>query len=110
MLFRGSLPPRLENFHFLGAMGVELESRPADAEFLWAARARHPQWGQAELSCPRTTLASPRSLVQFDSRLSEDEMNAITSCGSSVQVVMSHEQQNVLRERKLALRRSETRR
>jgi uncharacterized protein YegJ (DUF2314 family) len=104
VLFRGSLAPRLENFGFLSAIGVELEPRQAEREYVWAARARHPKWGQAELLCPRASLAPPREVVQFDPRLSEADVNAITACGSTVEVVMSHEQQNVLRERKLALR------
>jgi uncharacterized protein YegJ (DUF2314 family) len=104
VLFRGTLPPRLENFHFLRAFGVELEPIRAGAEYLWAASASHPQWGQAELFCPRETPVPTRDVVRFDPRLTEAEVNAITDCGSSVQVAMSHEQQNVLRERKLALR------
>ena len=104
VLFRGSLPPRLENFEFLEKWGIALEPRRADADFVWAARARHPQWGQADLYCPRQILSPPPEFVKLDPWLTPAEMEAVTGCASSVEVVMQHEQENVLRERKSALR------
>lgn len=104
VLFRGSLPIPFENFGYLSDRGIELEPRPSDPDCLWAARARHPVWGEAELTCARASPPPPRELLEFDPRLMESEVDAISTCASSVQVTMSHEQRNVLRERKLALR------
>lgn len=104
VLFRGSLPIPFDNFAYLRELGVELESRRAEPDQLWAARVRHPVWGEAELFCPRQRPVPPREIVEFDPRLMEAEVEAIVGCGSSVEVLMSHERQNVLRERKLALR------
>lgn len=104
VLFRGSIPIPLERFEYLRELGIELEPRPAAPEQLWAARVRHPDWGDAELSCPRQSFAPPREVVEFDPRLIRSEVEPIVDCASSIDVAMVHERQNVLRERKLALR------
>ena len=104
VLFRGAIPPRLENFYFLKDVGVELTPESAGEESVWAARARHPQWGEAMLICPRQFQAPSRPLLEFDPRLTKAEVESILACGSGVTMGMIHEQQNVLRERKLALR------
>jgi len=104
VLFRGSLPIPFERFSHLSDLGLEIETRSAGIEDLWAARVRHPEWGEAELFCPRSTPPPPRVLVEFDPRLMDSEVSAICDCASSVVVRMVHPRQNVLRERKLALR------
>lgn len=104
VLFRGSLPIPFERFSYLADLGVDIQPRSAGIEDLWAARISHPEWGEAELSCPRSSPPPARVLLRFDPRLMEAEVDAICDCSSSVIVRMTHPRQNVLRERKLALR------
>lgn len=104
VLFRGNMPARLENFEFLKGMGIKLEQQKAGGDSVWVAQATHPQWGQAELLCPREVLKMPAELVKLDPRLNAEEVDAIVSCGNGVNVKMRQEDESVLSGRKKALR------
>ena len=104
VLFRGSLPPRAEEFEFLTQEGFELDRTPDAPDLHWRLSATHPKWGAAEIVCLREKLMPPDYLIDFDPRLLPNEKEHAKLAGSSVSVRMTLPGKNVLRERKHLLR------
>ena len=103
-LFRGTLPPRLEDFAQLAAAGVRVAPKPAPADAHWAAALDHPKWGPAEVVCLRRFVPVPRPVVQFDPRLGDADREAATLARTAVSVRTRPTRKNVLGDRKLMLR------
>ena len=52
--FPGSAPPSLEAFGRLRDQRIEIQPlRPTEDGLLWAAKVRHPDWGEADLAFVR---------------------------------------------------------
>ncbi len=103
-LFRGNLPPRLEEFAHLPQRGIRVEPLKADESMHWRARLRHPEWGDAEAVCFRDVMYPSREVLGFDPKLSDDDVDAIYACDSSVSLQMEGRSRFVLRDRKFMLR------
>ena len=104
VLFRGTMPPRAENFGYLTDLGVEVEEDEASAGMHWSLRARHPQWGEASIVCLRDAPMPPDVLVEHDPRLNPEERELVRHAGSCVSVSTEQQSDNVLVERKRLLR------
>ena len=101
-LFRGTLPPRAEEFEFLRRDGVEL--RPSDANgALWALRMRHPKWGDADLVSLKDVAPPPRSIVEYSGGMTAKERDEVLSGRSLVSVTTRVRTGDVLRDRKALL-------
>ena len=100
VLFRGSLPPRLENFPELARRNVEVRPRPAAEGAHWSAELRHPQYGTATLTCLRDSPLPPDALFDMDPRLTAAERADAKGAGSSVTLSLPARSGNVLRDRK----------
>ena len=67
VFFRGSMPPRADDFRYLAEHGVRLEDvDPQNEHLAWCINARHADWGDAEIFAPRKMPAPPRALIAFD--------------------------------------------
>lgn len=104
VLFRGTLPPRAEDFFSLRKQGITLKRFPEKPERHWGLKLLHPTWGEADLLCMRGFNPSPASSVRFDACLTDEEKQEIAAAGTSVVVRMKVSKQHVLRDRKMLLR------
>ena len=104
VLFRGSLPPRAEDLDGLRRKGVELTATASGADQHWALAARHPDWGEAKIICPREALIPPDDIVDLDPRLLPEEREQARLAETSVVVAMDVPDGNILEERKHLLR------
>ncbi len=102
VLFRGSMPPRLEELSGLKRAGVRVTPKKPRQEVHWAADLAHPAWGEATLLCLRGTPPPPREWIQHDAHLSAEETREALAGQSTVTVHVSGEKGrgNVLRDRK----------
>ena len=104
VLFRGTMPPRPEEFDHLAGLGVAIERlEPAPAAH-WGLKLRHPQWGDAMMVCLRHVGPPPKELIDLDVHLSEKERQQVRSAGSIVTFSVDTRRKHVLRARKLLLR------
>lgn len=103
-LFRGNLPPSLESFDQLEAQGIKVEPLATGDEAQWSAVLTHREWGSATAFCPKRFRPMDRLALDFDPRLSEQEVDAIVSCASGVYLEHTGKRANVLRDRKHMLR------
>jgi uncharacterized protein YegJ (DUF2314 family) len=104
VFFRGSLTPRADEFAHLAAAGIAIKPVAAAEHELWALQLTHSTWGEARLAAPRHTVPVPKVLVKFDARLDETDKTEALLGQSSVQLKMSGEKNDVLRDRKRLLR------
>jgi uncharacterized protein YegJ (DUF2314 family) len=108
VLFRGSMPPRLENFSQLKAAGVSIEKVAAGPKgpdgSHWSADIAHPDWGFASVICLRDFMPVPLEVVKHDTSLTEEDCVLATSAGSMIGIRMTGSPANVLSDRKLLLR------
>ena len=105
VFFRGTIPPRADDFAFLREQGVRLGEVPADNENLtWCLRAAHNAWGEAEIFCPRGLPPPARVLINFDRNLTSDERETAAGGQTAVMVRVRGSRQDVLRDRKSLLR------
>ena len=102
--FRGTIPPRLENFASLAHQGIRIEPRPCGDDAHWQAELTHSAWGKAELGCLRHSPPPPRLLLQYDPRLTEAEKRLAALAGSAVRLKVEARTGNVLSDRKDLLR------
>jgi hypothetical protein len=103
-LYRGPMAPRPEELDGLAGAGVEVERcSPADG-YEWELKLRHPQWGRADVFCPRDVPLPPKELVDWDPRLSKREKEDVSVYGSAVFVRVEPQTHDVLRDRKVLLR------
>jgi hypothetical protein len=105
VLFRGSMPPRADNFQYLTKHGVRVdEVDPQNENLTWCLSAKHPAWGDAEIFCPRGMPPPARVLIDFDKNLTSDEKETAAAGRSPVLVRVRGSKQDVLRDRKSLLR------
>lgn len=104
VLFRGPLAPVPEELDGLAAAGIAVAALPAGAHEQWRLELRHPQWGRALAMAPRRAALPPRELIDWDPRLSQQEKQQASACGSLVQVLVEPRCRDVLRDRKTLLR------
>jgi uncharacterized protein YegJ (DUF2314 family) len=104
VFFRGTLPPRLENFTQLAAQGVSVVPEKRGPKFHWAAKLRHDMWGTATLLCGREFLPIPAPLIKFDPRMTPRDAENAALAGSAVSVTLEGSPKSVLRDRKTLLR------
>jgi len=102
-LFRGTWPLRRENFEDLRQRGIELTEAEAQGDAAWALGLKHPRWGEATLLFLREMPMPPPEFIDIDPQLNQDEADELKSCGTSVQLVMQGDKNNLLRDRKGAL-------
>jgi len=102
VLFRGAMPPRLEELTGLQRTGVTVKPKKGRQEVHWAAELVHPAWGEATLVCLRGVPPPPKEWIRHDARLSEEETREALTGQSTVTVHISGEKGrgNVLRDRK----------
>ena len=88
VLFRGTLPPRAEEFEYLRAVGIEVErASPRDAH--WSLDLRHPEWGEATLVCLRETPPPPAALVDYSVGMTRKEKEQVKAGRSLVSVTIN---------------------
>jgi hypothetical protein len=105
VFFRGSMPPRAEDFSSLAAHGVHLKQvDPGNDNLIWCLNAHHDNWGDVEIFCPRGMPPPSRALIDFDQNLTSDEKGTAAAGKSPVLVKMRGSRQDVLRDRKSLLR------
>ena len=104
--FRGSMPPRLENFTQLAEAGVVVRPQQVEKgeQVLWRAELEHPAWGVAQVMCLRNFCMVPREVVAHDPRLTDEDREKAVLAGSDVLIKLEVSQKNVLRDRKRLLR------
>lgn len=101
--FRGSLPPRAEDFGYLEARGFEIEPLVATPETHWQLGLRHEELGQLSLVCLRDAPPVPDVLIEHDARLNEEDKRLARLPHRTVSVRLGVPGENVLAERKLLL-------
>jgi hypothetical protein len=105
VLFRGTMPPRADDFQYLATHGVRLEAvDPQNEHLAWCLNAHHDAWGDAEIFSPRTMAPPPRALIAFDRNLTSDEQETAAAGRSQVLVRCRGSKRDVLRDRKTLLR------
>jgi hypothetical protein len=105
VLFRGSVPPRAEEFaHLAGRGGFEIAPAEPGGAAHWGLLVSHPKWGRARVTCLRDCPRPGRQLIDLDPMLTRPEREAAYLGDSSVSVVVEGERQDVLRDRKTLLR------
>lgn len=104
--FRGTWPPRAEEFGFLEDHGivVQREEKAASDSVIWALKLAHPEWGEATLVCQRPAPMPSPTFFDWDPGLTPGEAEAMKACGTSVQVMASSRRGHLLKDRKNALR------
>src|SRR6185437_10297899 len=102
--FRGSIPPRPEEFSFLVSHDIQIH--PADPEnaSLWELHLEHPEWGRARMWAPRISQTLPEVLTKYDPRLDDSEKRDASLARSSVVIKVDGIKGDVLRDRKRLLR------
>lgn len=104
VLFRGTIPPRAEEFAFLLDLGIKASEAPAAEPMRWSLSLEHPSWGKASLSCFRDAPLPSALLIDHDPRLVDADRELMKLAGSTVTVSLQAESDNVLRDRKNLLR------
>lgn len=104
VLFRGTMPPRIENFEQLAKAGASVRKHPPNADAHWSAEVAVPQWGTVTVLCLRDYAPVPPVLVEYDPRLTPEDRKAALAAGSWINIKMEGAQKNILRDRKIFLR------
>jgi uncharacterized protein YegJ (DUF2314 family) len=106
VLFRGSLPPRLDELTGLRQAGVRVKPREVASDAHWAADLSHPAWGEAILVCPRGVPRPPPEMIEHDTGLSAEETREALAGRTHVSVRMegTKGKGNLLRDRKTLFR------
>lgn len=104
VLFRGTLPPRAEDFSPLKRQGCSLRLHPKNEAAHWILQLEHPQWGEATVACLKNLPPPPSTLIECDINMSPAEKAEAGAGRSSVQITMEGRAESVLRDRKNALR------
>lgn len=102
--FQGSLVPTLESLEGLAADGLVVEPLPGSERDVWAARLRHPSWGEASVHAQRKPLPLPSALIDFAPLLSDADRDAARRAGACLLVSATPAEGHVLRDRKSFLR------
>lgn len=103
VFFRGAIPPTEEGFARIADAGLTVRPTLPESDDRWRLALDHPDWGRAELACPRDFEPIPSSLIDF-AWLSEAEKADARHGESGVFVEIDAPGENILRERKVLLR------
>lgn len=104
ILYPGNWPLRKDSFSFLKELRVDITEGETKENAHWTLILKHPQWGEALLWSPREPIFPPAMLVDLDPNLIPAEKEMLKGCGCLVFFAMEGRGENMLRERKLALR------
>ena len=104
VLFRGTLPPRAEDFAYLASAGVAVKPMEARPNTHWALRLHHPEWGTAFVASFRGAKPPGGVLIEHSVDLTPADAEMLHAAGSVVSLASEGAGQNVLRERKHMLR------
>lgn len=107
VLFRGGLPPKADDFEHLAADSISVtRTKVAEGGPHWELKLRHPKWGEANVFCPRdqVSLRVPRIAIEYSYGLTPSEKETILQGESTVLLCMDSKGENMLHDRKLALR------
>ncbi len=103
--FRGSLPPRAEEFRTLAGQQIEVSPAAPPQAAHWALQLRHRDWGSAIIYAPRSGSAPlPKIILDYSPNLTPEERASIAAAGSEVVVKMKSTRGHILRDRKSELR------
>ena len=100
VLFRGRMPPRLEELSGLSKYGVRVRPKKQDPRVHWAADLEHERWGKSLVVCLRNVPRPPTEWMAHDAGLSESERAEAAAGQSHVTVRVDGAKNNVLRDRK----------
>lgn len=104
VFFRGTLPPRPEEFERFAPSGVSMHPlEPSDAAH-WAVELRHNEWGVAKAVALRDVPPPPPEIISISNTLSAAEQEELLTGGTSVTLAYEPTKDYVLRWRKDALR------
>lgn len=107
VFFRGSLPPRAQEFAHLSKQGIAIAPlEPNDAAH-WRLHLRHPGWGEAIVVALRDVPMPPHTIIDYDPWLSVDEKDQLRSAGNCITLQVQGTDEFILRQRKHALRFTE---
>jgi len=103
VFFRGTTPPRAEDFGDLRGLGFDLARIPAEDAY-WVLRLRHSKLGEARLVALRDMPMPPDMLIAMSNGLTDLEKDELRSAGCSVGLQLSSSRGSVLRDRKTLLK------
>lgn len=104
VLFKGSIPPRAQDFAPLKKQGFRMKLMEVDESHHWGITADHAEYGSALLLCPRDFGPPPMEWMMFDGRLTPAERERGMEGKSSVLIHMPGKHSDLLRDRKNLLR------
>jgi hypothetical protein len=102
--FRGTLPPRVEDFAFLKKRGFTIAPHENKGNAHWTVRVGHTDWGKAIVGPMRDAPRLPRDLIEFDPFLTAEEKAESRLGETTVTVVTEGRAGDLLRDRKNLLR------
>jgi hypothetical protein len=82
ILFRGTLPPRLEELG-LGRLAIDASPREVPNTH-WAANLRHAKWGKALLLAPRKSMVPPAVSFDWDPWLGKSDKALARQAGAAL--------------------------
>ncbi len=100
VLYRGTMPPRLEEFADLRKRGVTIRAGEPHPDAHFTCHLDHPQWGEARLICPRKSMVPAPILIEWDAGLTRPEKELALAGRGCVLVTLKGRRENVLRDRK----------
>ncbi len=104
VLFRGSLPPRVEEFGYLQKHDISVSPGKPQANLIWQLVLQHPSWGTALLYCMKSDTKPVRILLEHCPALSKPERASLLQSGCEICLRMAGSRENILTDRKMMLR------
>jgi hypothetical protein len=104
VLFRGTMPPRAEDFSTLKRYDIETRAESTRSNTLWSLALSHKDWGEGRLLALKDAPVFPRAHIDFSLNLSPSEKETLAYCQSRVCFSMEARKSNVLHDRKQMLR------
>jgi uncharacterized protein YegJ (DUF2314 family) len=98
VLYRGSMPPRAEEFSALKACGISINPKASMHSAHWELELSHEKWGRGRLTCLRDVPPPPEILIDH-SQLTQDEAD-LAKQGRSLVSFALDSSASVLRGRK----------
>jgi Protein of unknown function (DUF4026) C-terminal/Uncharacterized protein conserved in bacteria (DUF2314) len=102
VLYPGLIPPPIEQFTTRRQRLLWTPTVPS-ADRVWSAEATDSVWGRAEIACLRRPTPLPPELLHCATSLSNDEKARAETGGASLEVRISAQHKNILRDRKRLL-------
>ncbi len=103
VLYRGTLMPRHEEYAYLDKAGYTRTVKQSQHGQGWVMTLSHPRYGTATVSPRHEFVPLPPVILRLDPRLTEEDVQTIQPCGTSVNFEVRAELGNVLHDRKNAL-------